>query len=186
MSLSRPCSSSVPPTPTTGCRNSSRASSSSSSRRSRPSCSTPRAESQMEQRLFEFPFTLTVRALASFRESWLRPTFTHACLRIPFLLSCRTNVATLVRFMVTPVVYPRLFSFTLTFRALHGNHIVSISGRYQHNKEPTTSDKQTDRRTARCASTFHDTQYAFLPFSVLISLIPMFFVSQGTIEQDNT
>ena len=90
----------------------------------------------MEQRLCEFPFTLTCRVLATLRESWLRPPFTRACLEflttltfralygnhmaivtpavyprsfaIAITLSSRANVATLLRFIVTPAVCPRL------------------------------------------------------------------------------
>ena len=43
----------------------------------------------MEQRLCEFSFTLRIRALATLRESWLRPPFTRACLEFLTTLTCR-------------------------------------------------------------------------------------------------
>ena len=41
-------------------------------------------------------------------------------------LTFRADVATIMRVMVSPFVYPRLFSTTLTFRTPQENHIVSV------------------------------------------------------------
>ena len=110
-------SSCAPPTPTTGCRNSSRASSTSSSRRSRPSCCPPRAEYQLEQRLLEFSFTLTVRALASLRKSRL--------FAIAITLTFRADVATLMRFFSYSC---RLSALVVNFSPLrHSEHCTGIA-----------------------------------------------------------
>ena len=66
---------------------------------------------------------------------------------------------------------------TLTFRAQHGNHIVSIPF------ETIVKKKNTERRgrlrpqmsRPGMRLSLLDTQHAFLPFSFLISLIPTFF-----------
>ena len=65
-----------------------------------------------------FPFNLTCRALATLRESWLRPPFTRACLEFLTTLTFRALYGNHIA-IVTPAVYPRLFAIaiTLTFRA---------------------------------------------------------------------
>ena len=74
------------------------------------------------------------------------------------------------------------FLTTLTFRALHGNHIVSIPF------ETIVKKKRPERfRHQMSSPDIHpppplDTQHAFLPTSFLISLIPtfsLFFVQPG-------
>ena len=65
---------------------------------------------------------------------------------------------------------------TLTFRALHGNHIVPIPFETIVKKK----EKNTERRGTQMSRPGMrlpplDTQYDFLPFSFLVSLIPTFF-----------
>ena len=74
---------------------------------------------------------------------------------------------------------------TLTFRALHGNHIVSIPFETLVQKKHRETWKiirpQMSRPSMRLPPL--DTQYAFLPFSFLISLIITFFSILCTTRQ---
>ena len=81
---------------------------------------------------------------------------------------------------------------SLTFRALHGNHIVSIPFETIAKKKKKKTGRrgrlrpQVSRPGMRLPPL--DTQYAFLPFSFLISLIPTFFsilCATGTPENNS-
>ena len=114
-------------------------------------------------------------------ETWLLSPFTRACSQP--LLAFRADVATNMRVMVTP------FTRALTFRALHGNHIVSIPFQTIVKKRPERFRPQMSSPDIHPPPP-HDMQFACLSPSFLKSLIPMFFLYflylPDTIEQFKT